>query len=212
MGQLQEFAAYGWDLLPNEVLCLALSMHHWRSVQLPATPAQSEALPLLLIYNPNSTASLEMVHRARTEHPNAGIVLVTGKISETELLQFIEAGVSAYVGTHEPLAELLEAMRMTLESCSRSSGRMMRLVVENISRFSRGGLPEFSVPLTTREQEILSLLSRGFSNKEIASELSIAPNTVKHHVHNLLDKLRVKNRHEAAGLGIRPPSRKTGSN
>jgi two-component system, NarL family, nitrate/nitrite response regulator NarL len=63
--------------------------------------------------------------------------------------------------------------------------------------------------LTVREQEILTLVSRGFSNKEIASQLSIAPNTVKHHVHNVLDKLQVKNRHQAASMDIPRSPRKT---
>lgn len=210
MEQVQHsFAGYGWDLLPIEVLSIGLSNHGWHLVQSLAEPAKSEPLPLVLVYNPRSTVNIEIVRRAKTEHPNAGVVLVTGEISESELLQFIEAGVSGYVGTHESFAELLEAMRMTLENCSRSSGRVMRLVVENISRLAQMGRSSDPMRLTVREQEILTLVSRGFSNKEIASQLSIAPNTVKHHVHNVLDKLQVKNRHQAASMDIPRSPRKT---
>ncbi len=212
MEQVQHaFASYGWDLLSIEILSMALSSHGWYLTQSLTGSAKSESLPLLLVYNPHSTVNIEIVRRARTEHPNAGIVLVTGNISESELVQFIEAGVSAYVGTHESLAELLEAMRMTLENCSRCSGRVMRLVVENISRLAQLGRTSAPMLLTVREQEILTLVSRGFSNKEIASQLSISPNTVKHHVHNVLDKLRVKNRHQAASIDIPSLPRKTGS-
>jgi two-component system, NarL family, nitrate/nitrite response regulator NarL len=203
------FASYGWDLLPIEILSIALSSHGWYLAESPAGSAASESLPLVLVYNPHSAVNIEIVRRARTEHPNGGIVLVTGALSESELLLFIEAGVSAYVGTHESFAELLEAMRMTLENCSRSSGRVMRLVVENISRLAELGRSSDPMRLTFREQEILALVSRGFSNKEIASQLSIAPNTVKHHVHNVLDKLRVKNRHQAASVDLHRLPRKT---
>ena len=196
------FASYGWDPLPIEILSIALSSHGWHLVQSITEPAKSEPLPLVLVYNPHSTINVEIVRRAKTEYPSAGIVLVTGKISEFELLQFIEAGVSAYVGTQESFAELLEAMRMTLENCSRSSGRVMRLVVESISRLAKQGRSSAPMLLTVREQEILTLVSHGFSNKEIASQLSISPNTVKHHVHNVLDKCRVKNRHQAASMDI----------
>jgi two-component system nitrate/nitrite response regulator NarL len=57
--------------------------------------------------------------------------------------------------------------------------------------------------LTVREKEVLRLITRGLSNKEIAISLAIAPNTVKNHVHNLLEKLNVSNRHEAAWMEIR---------
>ena len=183
------FASYGWDLLPIEVLSKALSSHGWHLVQSLTEAAKSEPLPLVLVYNPHSTLNIEIVRLAKKEHPNAGIVLLTGQLSESELLQFIEAGVSAYVGTHESFAELLEAMRMTLENCSRSSGRVMRFVVENISRLTQQGRSSAPMLLTVREQEILTLVSQGFSNKEIASQLSIAQNTVKHHVHNVLGRV-----------------------
>jgi DNA-binding NarL/FixJ family response regulator len=169
---------------------------------MPAASSESGTVQLVLVCNPHSTVNLEIVRRARAEHANSRIVLVTGALSESELLQFIEAGVSAYVGTHESFAELLGAMHLTLENSSRYSGRVMRLVVENISRLAHHRQPRDVTRLTLREQEILSLVSQGFSNKEIAAQLSIAPNTVKHHVHNLLDKLQVKNRHQASSIDV----------
>jgi DNA-binding NarL/FixJ family response regulator len=55
-----------------------------------------------------------------------------------------------------------------------------------------------TVPVTAIERQIIRLLECGLSNKEIARELSIGTATVKNHVHNILDKLRVRNRTEAA--------------
>lgn len=205
------FIVYGWDKLPGEILSLALASHGWRLVDLHPKSAQTDTARLVLVHNPRSTVGLEHVRRARAAHPNAGILLLTGSITEPELLQFVEAGVSSYIGTHQRFADLVEAMRMTLAKCSRSSGRMMRLVIENISRLVRQSDDNVLAPLTLREQEVLSLLTQGLSNKEIASRLSIAPNTVKHHVHKILEKLHARNRSEAAWLEIRSPGRKASS-
>ena len=56
-----------------------------------------------------------------------------------------------------------------------------------------------------REEEIFRLIQDGLSNKEIATQLHITPNTVKNHVHRLLEKLKVRSRHEAAWLRARQP-------
>ena len=57
-----------------------------------------------------------------------------------------------------------------------------------------------STDLTRREKEVLDLMAKGYSNKEIALRLSIALSTVKHHVHSILEKLRVDRRGAAVAL------------
>lgn len=201
------FVTYGCDKLPREILSIALSTHGWR-LDSPPTTGETSPVTLVLVYNARSTLGLENVRRARTEYPTAPVLLLTGAITETELLQFIEAGVCSYISTHQRFSDLIEAMRLTLASCTRSSGRVLRLVVEDIRRITRQSGDSVMAPLTAREQQILSFLTQGLSNKEIATRLSIAPNTVKHHVHNLLEKLHAKNRNEAAWLDIRSSVRK----
>jgi DNA-binding NarL/FixJ family response regulator len=66
------------------------------------------------------------------------------------------------------------------------------LMCERLARLSSGGQqPE---ALTRREREVAVLIGEGLSNKEIAKDLSIGPSTVKNHVHNILEKLRVRRR------------------
>jgi DNA-binding NarL/FixJ family response regulator len=59
------------------------------------------------------------------------------------------------------------------------------------------------IPLSDREQEVLSLMAEGHNNSEIARQLYVSPNTVKTHVRGILNKLGVKNRIQAAILAVR---------
>jgi DNA-binding NarL/FixJ family response regulator len=63
-----------------------------------------------------------------------------------------------------------------------------------------GATGGFSEPLSEREHEVLVLLAQGVANKNIADKLGIAEGTVKNHVSNILDKLQVQNRTQAANL------------
>ena len=62
------------------------------------------------------------------------------------------------------------------------------------------GIPPSLASLTAREREIVALIDEGLSNKEIAHDLSIEVTTVKNHVHNILEKLNVRRRADAAAL------------
>lgn len=194
--------ACGWDRLPREILAAALLNHGWQIVDSDTRTAESGRLDLVLIQCRDYVGGLEAVQRARVAHPGIGIVLLGRNITDIEFLQFIEEGVGAYVSAHQAFQELLTAMQMVLNRRSPSHGRMTRLVLENISRLAQQYHTDVHA-LTLREKEVLCLITKGFSNKEIADHLSIAPNTVKNHVHNLLEKLNVRSRHEAAWVDIR---------
>jgi len=196
--------ALGWDRLLREIVAAALSNHGWQVVGSQTQISQSGDVDLVLVYYSRPTAvAIEDVQRARVEYPSARIVLLGGEITDAELLRFIEAGVGAYVDTHQGLPELLDAMQMVRENRSPSSGRITHLVLENISRLTRQRDTQADARLTLREKEILYLITTGLSNKEIACHLSIAPNTVKNHVHNILEKLNVGSRHEAVWMETR---------
>jgi DNA-binding NarL/FixJ family response regulator len=80
-------------------------------------------------------------------------------------------------------------------SCSAEiSGGLLRAL---FNRGRKDAAPEITEALTVREGEVLQLVGRGFSNKEIASELSISLATVKHHVHHVLRKLKLPRRAQA---------------
>ena len=192
--------AYGWDRLLCEILAAALSHHGWRvlsSELRPAEPHDSDRIILLYCSNPNSTKAIKDVQRAHTKYCRANIVLLSGEINDSQLLRFIRAGVTGYVRTHQGLPELLEAMQLAWDNRTPSNGHVTRLVLHNIRALTRKHRLPAQSQLTQREKQVLALIRKGLSNKQIAGYLSIAPNTVKNHVHNLLEKLNVRSRHEA---------------
>jgi DNA-binding NarL/FixJ family response regulator len=193
--------AYGWDHLLCEILAAALSTHGWRVLRSEArTPARNDVNRIVLIYccDPASAKLIQDVEQARTENPGANVLLLTSGITDSQLIRLIRTGVTAHVGTHQGFRDLLQAMQMACENRTLSSGHVTGLVVQNIRTLIHQRRPSAESHLTPREAEVLALISKGLSNKEIAERLSIAPNTVKNHVHNLLSKLDVRSRHEAA--------------
>jgi DNA-binding NarL/FixJ family response regulator len=149
-------------------------------------------------------ATLETLECAHLEYPAARIVLLGSGLDDDKILRLIRSGVGAYVDTSQGFADLLDTIRMVRENRSPARSRLTSLVLEDISRLS-SGIPEVANTLTSRENQVLELLAKGSSNKEIADVLSITLNTVKNHVHNLLAKLNVKSRHEAVWKISRQP-------
>ena len=127
------------------------------------------------------------------------VVLLAVPELEEEILACAEAGVAGYVTRNGSLEDLVVAIdsvgRGEVICSARVAGALMRRVAALASE--RRGLPGHE-PLTSRELDVAALLEAGFSNKEIAGRLCIEVTTVKHHVHNILEKLCVSRRGEAA--------------
>ena len=89
-----------------------------------------------------------------------------------------------------------------------TSEQALSFIGKILSAFDREQVADLPGSLSKREHEVLTLLSRRLSNKEIGERLYISPATVKRHTHNIYEKLRVKDRREAVakagGLGLLP--------
>jgi two-component system, NarL family, nitrate/nitrite response regulator NarL len=96
----------------------------------------------------------------------------------------------------------MPALLQTIESVERGellcTPRVAASLLHRVQWLSRYAQPAPAQHLTYREREVLQLIDQGFSNKEIARALSIELGTVKNHVHNILNKLKVARRSEAA--------------
>jgi DNA-binding NarL/FixJ family response regulator len=126
-------------------------------------------------------------------------IVALGVPADDEVLGFAEAGVIGFVERDtdvDGLVESIEAARRGEAWCSpRIATLLLRRLTGLPGAASRG--PEHA-NLTARERQILRLIDTGLSNKEIAQQLRIEVATVKNHVHNILEKLHVRRRGEAA--------------
>ena len=116
------------------------------------------------------------------------------------ILGCIEAGASGYVLQGAPAKEVAETIELVHQGRARCSPEMTAKMFARLASLKSkvAGNADGPMTLTPRELEVLSLVARGCSDKEIATELIIQVRTVKHHVHNILGKLDLHRRWEAA--------------
>lgn len=132
-------------------------------------------------------------------------IALTVPDAEAEILACAEAGVSGYVSREGSVDDLLGAIHAALRGEFDCPARVTKSLARRLATLATGNGagalardPAGSAALTPRELEIAELIDRGLSNKEIARSLGVQPSTVKNHVHNILCKLNVQRRGEAA--------------
>ena len=114
-----------------------------------------------------------------------------------EIMACIESGAAGYILKESSFEYLVESIRSVYRGESFCSPRMAASLFSRIAELAGERIPESSVKLTLREVEVINKIADGLSNKEIAAQLFIEEQTVKNHVHNILDKLQLHNRLEA---------------
>jgi DNA-binding NarL/FixJ family response regulator len=142
---------------------------------------------LLLDLRMPRKSGVEVVQAIRREFDNARILIVTSYQTEEEIFQVLQAGALGYVLKDLGREALIQAIGAVY-----AGKRWMSSSIER--QFADRGLRQ---PLTGREMEVLKLLARGLTNREIAQVFSISASTVKNHVNSLLTKLEVADRTEA---------------
>ena len=139
------------------------------------------------------------VRDLRVAVPGLHVVALSVIEEPEEVVAWAEAGISAYVSRDGSIDDVVAAVtavvRGELPCTDRIAAALMRRVA-TLAAQSGDSLP--AARLTRREREIVALIDEGLANKEIASRLQIQLPTVKNHVHNVLEKLGVHRRSEAA--------------
>lgn len=123
----------------------------------------------------------------REVHPHIEVLVLTTYDTDHDVLRAVEAGATGYLLKDAPRADLVAAVR----SAARGETVLAPPVAARLMTRMRGPAPE---PLTPRETDVLTLLARGSSNRQIAHELSIAEATVKSHLLRVFTKLDVDDR------------------
>jgi len=119
--------------------------------------------------------------------------------SEEHVHQAMEAGVRGYVLKGTSGVELVNTLRAVARGEYYVTPRLAARILALSKRPSKGSDPHDAFPdLTKREEQILDRVARGLTNKEIAKDLQISEKTVKHYMTNIMQKLQVRNRVEAA--------------
>ncbi len=147
----------------------------------------------LLMPNMNG---LEAIGAIKQAHPEVEIVAVTSFIEEEKVTQALEAGASGYLLKDAEAEEVARAVRAAYAGEVHLDPQVARLLAQRMR--NRRTESEPVEPLTQREKEVLAQLARGASNKEIAYELSITERTARTHVSNILGKLGLASRTQAA--------------
>lgn len=167
------------------------------------SPAPVEAV--LLDASTERGTAVELTYLLRERFPGIQVVPF-GLESEADVLPFIEAGAAGHLCQEASLDELVEAVIGAVRTPAPASLPLVARVARRIEelglerRRERRAQRPGEIPLTDREEEVLALVARGLSNKEIAHRLGIRTATVKNHVHAVLTKLGVRRRRDAVRL------------
>ena len=138
---------------------------------------------------------IESTQAILSEWPEARIIIVTSFIDDEKVYPAIEAGAAGYLLKTSTASEIADAIRATYRGETVLEPEVTGKMMERLTKKSEPVLHE---DLTNREHEILLLIAEGKSNQEIADDLFITLKTVKTHVSNILSKLDVEDRTQAA--------------
>lgn len=163
---------------------------------------------------------IEATRKLKRERPSLIVLMVTALEDPKHLLEALKAGASGYVLKYADAKEITDAIRKALiGEPSLDQGVAMRLftrlIAEKREEEERPGDPAYFKrpseepsktpavnPLTPREMELLGLMARGQTNRQIAQNLSISVGTVKSHVHHILSKLGASDRVQAVVMAV----------
>ena len=148
------------------------------------------------------TNGLEALRRIKREMPEVQVVMLTVSDEDASLFEAITAGASGYLLKNLNSAAFLEMVAGLQRGEAAMTRQTTARLMKGVAAPSIQETPRVR-GLTDREIELLRLVAEGMSNKAIAQKLSVSQNTVKYHMHNIIQQLGVQNRTEAATHAIR---------
>ena len=143
---------------------------------------------------------IEAIRRIRSASPSTRVLILTSFLDDEKVFAAVKAGAAGYLLKDAEPTELASAVRTVA-----AGGALLHpdAAVRLIDEVAREERPAAAAELTDRELEVLRLLGRGLANKAIARELNVSEKTVKTHVSNVLAKLHVADRTQAALYAVR---------
>lgn len=144
---------------------------------------------------------IQATKRIKSEWPKVAVLMLTSFSDKDHVLPALEAGASGYQLKDIEPDDLVESIRQIMRG-------EHTIHPEATSQLEQGlreeeNMPHFQNPLTPREQDVLAELTKGKSNREIASSLFVTEKTVKTHISNIFTKLQVQDRTQAALYAVK---------
>lgn len=158
---------------------------------------------------------IEACREIKSRYPEAQVLMITSYSDDDAVLASILAGASGYLLKNVSRAELLRSIRLVASGQSLLDPTMAGQATSRLTNLSAHGL-QGQIPggeLTEREREVLALVARGYTNKQIAESLCVSEKTARNHVSHILEKLGLARRSEAAAFAVEhklvPPRKDT---
>ncbi|HJZ17775.1 MAG TPA: response regulator transcription factor [Stellaceae bacterium] len=163
------------------------------------------AVPDVVLLDTSPRDALAVAARLIRERPQTRILGFGVSDVPEDVVACAEAGLSGYVPCTASITDLIGAARRVASGYTVCSVAIADGLFRHLRGAALGSLPSsLERVLTQRQQQIVGLIGEGLSNKEIARRLSLGTSTVKNHVHDILDRLQVTSRSEAAARIHRP--------
>ena len=151
---------------------------------------------------PSGELGADTVAALRAVRPDVRVLIFSANDNEDDLLAAVRAGAAGYLRKSLPAAEVLPAVLAVAAGQSLISPDLAARLLDEFAVMSIRDEKDDQPRLTERELEVLGLVSRGLSNRLVAEKLFISENTVKNHIRNILEKLQLHSRTEAAVYAI----------
>ena len=138
---------------------------------------------------------IEACREIKSRNPDVHILMITSYTDDDAVISSILAGASGYLLKHVSRADLLHSIRLVASGHSLIDSNTAKHAMERLTQVPGS-------ELTEREREVLTLVARGFTNKQIADTLFVSEKTARNHVSHILDKLGLSRRSEAAAFAV----------
>ncbi|MCL4265593.1 MAG: response regulator transcription factor [Anaerolineae bacterium] len=203
---------------PSRLICdsLRTALDNVEDVYVVGCATTSEELYFLLPHGNvvllgvelEDATAFDLLEEIRITHPRTKVLILGVDEHPHMIIRYVEAGAAGYILQNESVEDMVQKLQAAYQEKAIISPSIAAAIMARLSHLANLEMPLALASaretqlneLTVREGEILELITTGCTNQEIAERLVIECGTVKNHVHNILKKLEVKSRHEAASL------------
>ena len=147
-------------------------------------------------------SGIEACREIKSLYPDVSILMITSYTDNEAVLASMLAGASGYLLKNLSRAELLRSIRLVASGQSLLDPELVKQATSRLTALASSSSQTQGGELTEREREVLVLIARGYTNKQIANTLIVTEKTARNHVSHILEKLGLARRSEAAAFAV----------